>query len=283
MENPSSFLETIALETKKRVETRKQRLPLEKIKDALSQPDAPKPLDFAGILFNPSNLPPIIIAELKKSSPSAGILRPIYNVKEIVSSYIQGGANALSILTEEKYFMGDIYHLIEARQAAENIPILRKDFIIDEYQIYESRYYGADAILLIRSFLDDEKFQTLANTALNIGLSVLAETHTEKELTAVLDLHIDHPSFILGVNARNLDTFNINLEETIRLISSVIPSKIPDIAESGIKNSDDILKFLHITKRTTNIAFLIGTSLITQTNPGIKLKQLISEVRTQLT
>lgn len=273
-----SFLKTIADETALRVERRKKQLPLEKIKETiLSASEDKKPQSFGEAIFNKKNTQPAIIAEAKKASPSSGVLRPIYNIREIVTSYIAGGAQALSILTEEKYFMGDIYHIVEARQTAGDIPILRKDFIIDEYQIYESRYYGADAILLIKSLLaSDEKFLRLAETAINTGLDVIAEIHNEKELSAVLN---SRTNCIVGVNSRNLDNFQIDADKAIDIISN-IPKDRRVIAESGIKTSDDILKILRA--RETNIAFLIGTSLITAINPGSKLKEIIHAVMREI-
>jgi len=271
-----SFLKIITAETRERVRRSKARLPVSKIEEVIkSSENNASPIDFAGTVFDKKNSTlPAIIAESKKASPSHGVIRPLYSVKEIVSSYVKAGAKAISVLTEENHFEGDIYHLLEAREAAApSIPILRKDFIIDEYQIYESRYYGADAVLLIKAIIPDDEFHQLSYAANNnAGLQILAEVRDEKELRWILDSKI---KCVVGVNSRNLDDLTVNQDRALALIS-LIPDDIPVVAESGIKSSADILRVLKIRKN--NIAFLIGTAFLTHLDPGVPLREIISEV-----
>lgn len=209
-----------------------------------------------------------IIAEIKKASPSVGIICEDFDPVEIAKTYETNGASAISILTDNKFFQGDMEFLSKVREST-TIPILRKDFIIDIYQIYQSRAYGADAILLIAAILsgtDLPNFLTLSHT---LGLDCLVEVHSREDLTKVLATDAS----IIGINNRDLNTFKINLNTTIELAKTIPPSKIL-VSESGIKDFGDIT----ILKQAGVNAFLIGETLMRAQNVGRKLRWLKGEV-----
>jgi indole-3-glycerol phosphate synthase len=209
---------------------------------------------------------PAIIAEVKKASPSKGIIREDFDPVSIAKIYEENGAACISVLTDEKYFMGKNEYLSEIRKNVD-LPILRKDFIIDPYQILESKLIGADCILLIMAMLDDDKAQKLEEKAIEIGLSVLIEVHDEEELKRALKLK----SRLIGINNRNLKTFEISLEVSKSLFPKIPSGKII-ICESGIFNEDDISQMQKIGINS----FLIGESLMRQENIGLALKNIVS-------
>jgi indole-3-glycerol phosphate synthase len=209
---------------------------------------------------------PAIIAEVKKASPSKGIIREDFDPVSIAKIYEENGAACISVLTDEKYFMGKNEYLSEIRKNVD-LPILRKDFIIDPYQILESKLIGADCILLIMAMLDDDKAQKLEEKAIEIGLSVLIEVHDEEELKRALKLK----SRLIGINNRNLKTFEISLEVSRSLFPKIPSGKII-ICESGIFNEDDISQMQKIGINS----FLIGESLMRQENIGLALKNIVS-------
>lgn len=210
-----------------------------------------------------------IIAELKLSSPSSGVaLKPDTNIPEIIRDYTKGGASALSILTERKYFKGSLDYLKLARENS-NLPILRKDFIIDTLQINEARAYGADGILLISCILGNS-LKWMLDYAHELGLWCLVETHTESEIMEALDVG----ARIIGINNRNLRTLQVDLENTVRL-SSHVPSKKILVVESGINNANHI-KYFKINCSRKPDAFLVGTSLMTAKNRVEKLRELVN-------
>lgn len=176
-----------------------------------------------------------LIGEVKQASPSAGVLRKNFSHVEIAKLYESLGISAVSVLTEEEFFLGKIKHIEEIRQVI-NIPILRKDFILDEVQILEARAVGADAILLIMRILDEEKFMYLYSVAKELGMDVLAEVHTEKELRKVIALKAD----IIGINNRNLSNLTLDLTRTQKLVP-FIPAGVTIVSESGIKTLKDML------------------------------------------
>lgn len=207
-----------------------------------------------------------VIAEIKKASPSKGIIRENFNPAEIAKSYASNGASCLSVLTDEKYFQGSTQFLKQAHAACA-LPILRKDFIVDQYQIYEAREMGADAILLIAAGLGDPMMSDLEQTAIALGLDVLVEVHNEHELERALYLQTP----LLGINNRNLRTFETTLETTLSLLSQIPEGKIV-ISESGIHTQQDI-KLL----REHNVnGFLIGEAFMREDNPGDALAALFS-------
>tara|TARA_Y200000002_G_scaffold7148_2_gene6005 strand:+ start:2561 stop:3316 length:756 start_codon:yes stop_codon:yes gene_type:complete len=243
-----SILKKIVENTRENLKAKKAKLSLEDVKSSLKELDLPKSNFKSSI----SNEDEAIIAEIKKASPSAGVISENFNPVEKAKEYESVGAAALSILTEEDFFLGSIDYL-KAVKRTTSLPILRKDFIIDEYQIYESKLIGADCILLIASILSDLQIEEFVKIAKKLELDYLIEIHDEKELKRV-ELYKDA---LIGVNNRNLNTFEVDLDNSIR-IKNLFKEKNIFIAESGIKSIDDInyLKLHNIN------VFLIGESLM---------------------
>jgi len=208
-----------------------------------------------------------LIAEFKRRSPSAGEIRPGATVTEIVSGYEEGGAAALSVLTDEPHFGGSYDDLREARAASE-LPILQKDFVVTPYQLYEAAAYGADAILLIVAALPDEDLATLRDTALGLDLDVLVEVHDEEELERALDFDAD----VIGVNNRNLDDFTVDVATTLELITDV-PAGKTVVSESGIS---DRATLLELEERGVD-AVLIGEALMRSPDPEVKVRELTAD------
>ncbi len=206
-----------------------------------------------------------LICEIKKASPSHGILREDFDHLQIAKDYTDGGATCLSILTDEKYFMGSDRYLSEVR-AISDLPILRKEFLVDTYQVYETKSLGADCILLIVSMLDDQKLQELEKCALDLGLSVLIEVHDEKELQRAAKLE----SKLLGINNRNLKTLETNLETSL-FLSEQVPSDYLLVSESGIKGALDV----ELLQQAGINCFLIGEHFMTQKNITESVKKLL--------
>ena len=204
-----------------------------------------------------------IIAEIKKASPSKGVLRENFDPVEIAKSYESGGASCLSILTDRDFFQGDPLFLIKAR-AAVSIPVIRKDFIVDQYQVYESRAMGADCILLITSCLKDSELKNLSQLASSLGMDTLVEVHDRDELHRALKLELP----MLGINNRNLRNFEVSLQTTIDLLSDIDDDKLV-ITESGITSKTDV-ELMH---NHNVFGFLIGEAFMRDSNPGQKLKE----------
>jgi indole-3-glycerol phosphate synthase len=211
-----------------------------------------------------------LIAELKRASPSKGILAPHLDLFQVADMYTQNGASAISVLTDEKFFMGNLETLRKLRfERNTALPLLRKDFIIHETQVYESRAGGADAILLIAAALtDDSLFAELHALALELGLTPLVEVHDEAETERALKLK---DGKLIGINNRNLGTFDVTLETTERL-RPMIPSDIVVVAESGIFTADDVERLAKVNVDS----ILVGEALITSENIGEKVKELSS-------
>lgn len=210
--------------------------------------------------------PRAIIAEIKKASPSKGVIRADFDPVVIGRRYAECGAAAISVLTEERYFLGSLEYLASVR-AATHLPLLRKDFLFDPYQIYEARAYGADAILLIVAMLDDQQLVTLQGQARELGLDVLVEVHDVGELQRALKAQ----ATLVGINNRDLRTFHTSLETTERLVQDMPPTVLV-VAESGIDSLADIDRL----ERTGVHCFLIGESLMRSADPGAKLEQLLA-------
>ncbi|MFC1667523.1 indole-3-glycerol phosphate synthase TrpC [Candidatus Omnitrophota bacterium] len=209
-----------------------------------------------------------LIAEIKKKSPSQKEdFFTKLDVAHLAELYAKNGARAISILTDKKFFGGDISHISEVRRTV-NLPVLRKDFIIDEYQVYESRYFGADAILLIARILSKEKIKGFIHLARRIGMDSLVEIHDEKDLENALLADAK----IIGINNRDLDTFAVDLAKTFKLISK-IPDQIITVSESGIKNNKDISRLRKIGVN----AVLIGGAFLTAEDIGEKVKEITGE------
>jgi indole-3-glycerol phosphate synthase len=257
-------LEEIISVARERVALSKQRADLRALEAAAT---AHVPRGFRRRLLAMSQLGPAVIAELKKASPSKGLLRSSFPVAELACQLARGGASALSVLTDERFFLGSLANLCEASAATE-LPCLRKDFIVDEFQVLEARASRADAILLILSALDDETFHRLLERARSMDLDVLCEVHDPQELQRALEGGAD----IIGVNSRDLRTFHVNLN-TLMELSALIPNHVLRVAESGISSGAEI-KDLHSFGYQ---AFLIGEALMRADDPGKKLEQFLQE------
>jgi indole-3-glycerol phosphate synthase len=208
---------------------------------------------------------PRIIAEVKKASPSRGVIRADFDAVALARTYANHGASALSVLTDEKYFQGQL-RFLEAVGHAVALPLLRKDFIIDPYQVYEARTAGADAVVLIVAALELTLLEELLALTHELGMAALLEVHTAEELERVLPLR----PRLVGINNRDLGTFHTDIETTSRLLP-LIPAAVVVISESGIQTSDDIVRLWEEGVH----AFLIGESLMRHPDPGVKLQELL--------
>lgn len=263
----SDFLKKIVEKNLEDVENEKALCPPGEMKEkALSSPHAVR--NFAEALKKNSDgkKPVRIIAELKKASPSRGLIRSDFPCIELARSLERSGAAALSVLTERNYFLGAPESL-ERVSGSVFIPVLRKDFILDEYQIYQSRAIGADAVLLIAALLEDSRFRNLYRLARSLGLHVLAEAHNEEEMKRILRSGAE----IIGINARNLKSFRTDVSESAALLRAIPPDRIR-VAESGVMKAEDLLE------RESADAFLIGELLMRAPSPAEKLRELL-EVR----
>ena len=243
-----SILEKIVANTKAGLIQKKAKLSLEQIKSSLEDLELPR----GRFKDNISNKDEAIIAEIKKASPSAGVIVDEFDPVTKAIDYEAFGASALSILTEEDFFMGSVDYLKDVKKVTA-LPILRKDFIIDEYQLYESKLIGADCILLIASILSDHQIKDFINITKKLELDYLIEVHDENELQRVE--HFEDA--LIGVNNRNLKTFEVDLDNSVRL-RNVFKQKNIFIAESGIKSRED----MNYLKLNGINVFLIGESLM---------------------
>lgn len=211
-----------------------------------------------------ANLRPAVIAEIKKASPSKGVIRENFKPAEIAKSYEKGGATCLSVLTDVDFFQGADSFLMQARAACE-LPVLRKDFTIDAYQVYEAKVMGADCILLIVAALSDEQLTELSELATELGLDVLVEVHDAKELKRALNLN----TRLIGINNRNLRTFEVCLGTTQDLLKDIPADKIV-VTESGILAPEDV----HFMTQNNVLTFLVGEAFMRAEDPGEELKFL---------
>ena len=209
---------------------------------------------------------PAVIAEVKKASPSKGVIRENFDPAHIAASYQSGGAACVSVLTDADFFQGHEDYLQQARAAC-NLPVIRKDFIVDPYQVYEARAIGADCILLIVACLEDQQMQQLAGLAEDLGMDVLVESHDAPELARALTLATP----LIGINNRNLHTFDLTLQTTFDLLAMMPKDRIV-ITESGIHTPADV-----VLMQNQNVnAFLVGESFMRAGDPGAKLAELFS-------
>ncbi len=210
---------------------------------------------------------PAVIAEIKKASPSKGVIRENFNPQEIAVSYARAGATCLSVLTDVDFFQGSDAYLQQARAACE-LPVLRKDFFIDPYQVYEARAIGADCILLIVAVLDDDRLAELSGLARQLGMDVLLEVHDADELRRALLLDLP----LIGINNRNLRTFETTLDTTLKLLEQIPHDRIV-VTESGIHTPEDVAR---MRAHKVN-AFLVGEAFMRADDPGEKLKALFAD------
>jgi indole-3-glycerol phosphate synthase len=262
----ANILDEIIAARRRRLTMARQRMPLIMLKKAMEVERVAR--DFAAAISGPGIH---VIAEMKQASPSRGVVRKDYRPRELAQGYEAGGAAALSVLTEEDYFHGSLTDLIDARDAV-SLPVLRKDFIVDSYQIYESAAAGADAVLLIVAALADQGLREMIELAQGLRVAALVEVHTEEEL----DHAVGAGARIIGVNNRNLKTLDVDLETSFRLRSK-IPAACVAVSESGIQKPEDLRRLA----QAGFSAVLIGESLLVADDPGRELAQLLEGVRAQ--
>ena len=246
-----NILDQIVVKKRAAIESRKSYIPIEALQESISE-ITPTNAFSKNIQESITKKGVAIIAESKKASPSAGIISHHYDPAKIAQTYEHLGASCISVLTEEDFFHGHHDHLIAVLQKI-NIPVLRKDFVIDPWQIFESKALGADCILLIAAILSDHQIQEFAALSSSIGLEYLIEVHDEAELLRVSDI----PNALIGVNNRNLKDFSVNLDTTLRIREKLDPAQLL-ISESGIKSKDDVA---YLMQNGLN-AFLIGESFM---------------------
>lgn len=266
-----TVLEKIIARKAEEVAERRARLGLAELEQLARDADAPRGFAQA-LLEQAKRKQPAVIAEIKKASPSKGVLRENFVPTEIARSYQEGGATCLSVLTDVDFFQGADAYLQEARAAC-SLPVIRKDFMIDPYQIVESRALGADCVLLIVSALDDVRMAELAATAKDIGLDVLVEVHDGDELERALKT-LDTP--LVGINNRNLHTFEVSLETTLDLLPRIPRDRLV-VTESGILNRADV----ELMEISEVYAFLVGEAFMRAENPGLELQRLFFPEKTR--
>lgn len=259
-----TVLEKILARKAEEVAERRARVSLAELEEQAKIADAPR--GFANALIKQAKeKQPAVIAEIKKASPSKGVIREIFIPEDIAKSYEKGGATCLSVLTDIDYFQGSDLFLQQARAACK-LPVIRKDFMVDPYQIVEARALGADCVLLIVSALDDVKMAELAAVAKSVGLDVLVEVHDGDELERALKT-LDTP--LVGVNNRNLHTFEVSLENTLDLLPRIPRDRLV-ITESGIVNRADV----ELMEISGVYSFLVGETFMRAENPGAELQRL---------
>jgi indole-3-glycerol phosphate synthase len=255
------FLNNIVALKRKELQKRQKAVPMSILEDAIAQ--KPAPLDFAKALKGDGIS---LIAEIKRASPSRGNLNPNLDAVELANTYAECGAAAISVLTEERYFKGSGKDLEAVKKALPNVPVLRKDFILDPYQLYEARAWGADAVRLIVAILDDSVLQHLIAVSQRLGMQCLVEVHNEAELKRALRFDAD----LIGINNRNLDTLEVDINVTQKLRPLILPQHTV-VSESGIRGREDIEKL----KRWKVDAVLIGEALVTADDVPSRIKELL--------
>ncbi|MCR4346242.1 MAG: indole-3-glycerol phosphate synthase TrpC [Sulfuricaulis sp.] len=265
MNAPPDILRKILARKAEEIDERASRIPLEELKKRIASAPAPRGF-LKAIRSRIATGLPAVIAEIKKASPSKGLLRADFHPADIARSYERHGATCLSVLTDTDFFQGSDAHLQQARASCA-LPVLRKDFTIDAYQVYEARVLDADAILLIVAALEDADLHDLSALAQKLGLDALVEVHNETELERALALQ---PALI-GINNRDLRTFQTSLDTTLGLLKK-IPAKSVVVTESGIHTREDVARM-----RAQGVnAFLVGEAFMKSTEPGEKLSELFN-------
>jgi indole-3-glycerol phosphate synthase len=258
---PETVLDKIVAAKRREIATCRERVPVSELHGRLA--DAPPVRDFFAAIAQPG--PIRLIAEVKKASPSAGVIRADFDPVEIAKTYEAHGAACLSVLTDEPFFQGRLEYLAAVRQNVA-IPVLRKDFILDEYQLLEARAAGADAVLLIAECLDDCSLRSLHNAAIDLGMTPLVELYEPENLPRV----IAAGATLVGVNNRNLHTFEVRLEHTLRL-RDAIPDECALVGESGIKTRADVERL----EAAGVDAILVGESLMREADIGSAVDRLL--------
>ncbi|MBI3463367.1 MAG: indole-3-glycerol phosphate synthase TrpC [Planctomycetes bacterium] len=257
----ADILETIVARKRRDLEQMKSRVPAGDLERRLAT--APEVLDFAGAVAEPGQIK--LIAEVKRASPSAGVLRDPFDAVEIACTYEAHGAAAISVLTDEPFFQGRLEHL-SAIRAAVRLPLLRKDFLLDPYQVLEARVAGADAVLLIAEVLGDGELRTLLGETRALGMEALVESYEEDNLPRVLD----SGATIIGINNRNLRHFRTDLEHTLRLRDRVPPDRVL-VSESGIRTRADVRRLEEVGVN----AILVGETLLRSPDIGDAIRALL--------
>ena len=257
------ILDDIVADKRRELAQSQAKLPLTELERCISK--MVPPLDFAGALRGDGIR---LIAEVKKASPSKGLLCPQLDAVGLAKIYADNGAAAISVLTEVNYFQGSLEHLSAIKEAlgSKQVPLLRKDFIFHPYQVYESRAFGADAILLITAILTDDDLQALLSLSQELGIKCLVEVHNRMELERAVQSGAE----IIGINNRNLHTFAVDIATTFQLCP-LVPRDRVIVSESGISNHGDIQKLHQLGVN----AVLIGEALVTATNVTAKMKELL--------
>lgn len=264
---PRNILEKILWEKDREVKVSRERVPLSELKAQIN--NLPQTKDFLGALRQ-SSTSPAVIAEIKKASPSKGVIRENFDPIEIALAYKLGGATCLSVLTDKSFFQGGFEVLVQVRKTVD-LPLLCKEFIIQPYQIYQARVAGADAVLLIAAILSDQDLLYLRKVAISLGLTILVEVHDSNELKRVLDLE-GFP--LVGINNRDLKTFNTDLRTTKEVVKEhkkrISEQEVLLVSESGLFNSADLEEVSSYGAK----AVLVGESLMRQPDIGLALKKL---------
>lgn len=258
----ANILDKIVASKRLEIEAAKQNLSADVLRTRLA--DAPPPRDFAAALATPGEVS--LLAEVKKASPSKGVIRADFDPVTIARTYEAHDARAISVLTDEPFFQGHLDYLRDVR-AAVNLPVLRKDFIIDRYQLLEARAAGADAVLLIAECLDDCNLRALHNEAIELGMTPLVELYEPENLPRVLDAG----ATVVGINNRDLKTFEVDLQHTVRL-SAQIPRECTIVGESGIRTAEDVA----VLAAAGVDAILVGESLMASVDIGAAVDALLA-------
>jgi indole-3-glycerol phosphate synthase len=263
VQNTPDVLLKIIQRKREEIAERAKSLSIEQLRRQAAEMDPPRGF-LAAIRSTLAQNQPAIIAEIKKASPSKGVIREAFDPVQIARSYERGNATCLSVLTDHDFFQGSEAYLQQARQAC-TLPVLRKDFIIDPYQVYEARAIGADCILLIVAALDDATLQELSQLAAQLDLDVLVEVHDGEELQRALQLSVP----LIGINNRNLRTFETSLQNTLQLLDAIPDDRIL-VTESAIHTREDVA----LMQGHGVNAFLVGEVFMRADEPGDKLREL---------
>lgn len=263
MNDTPDILKKIVARKREEISQAQAEVSIAELKASLADADSPRGF-VAAIEKKIQSGSPAVIAEIKKASPSKGVLRENFIPAEIAASYEKGGAACLSVLTDRDFFQGANDYLMQARAACK-LPVIRKDFIVDPYQVYEARAIGADCILLIVACLDDESLVSLNNLAHELGMDVLVEVHDDAELKRALQLN----NRLIGINNRDLRTFDVSLETTLGMLGD-IPADSIVVTESGIHNRGDVA----LMQANQVNTFLVGEAFMRADDPGARLSEL---------